>query len=179
MLNERLQKLDQDMLRVKIQNPMAVDLVEESFFQAIRAITDERKKHIADVVKNGLSRDDEAVITSKRLLLLLAQLDDLDIIFLIAYNRYWSQQDEFVQKHLAELTPTMAHMGSTPQEREKHFMREHRLERLEQFGLLLGELQIDSKTKQPVLESSGKSFKRGARRITPLGRMLLNYVDAE
>src|SRR5271157_3006609 len=57
LLEQRLGILEEGVLRRMLLDPIAVDVLEDSFTQAARATTEERLEHIANVVANGISVD--------------------------------------------------------------------------------------------------------------------------
>lgn len=181
ILGNRLDELDPKLLQAKLSDPLAIDLVEESFYQAIRAITVERKERIAATVKNGLARDDQGVEAGKRFLLLLAELDDIDLIFLMAYARHWDRNDPFIRENWEILKPIPVNhgRGSTIKDNEGAELREYRITRLEQLKLIRARYKVDSKTKAPVFDSNKRQFNRESTNVTTLGRLLLSFLDME
>ncbi len=179
VLNAKLSQLDQAALRTRLTDPHGVDLVEEGFYQAIRAVSEERKRQIADVVKHGLASDAQATTTAKRVLLLLAQLDEVDVIFLMAYHRGWARDREFTQKHWDVLKPVSREVGAPLEQRERAALHEYRKDRLVQLGLLEADYAIDTKTRMPVFDPSKRDFKRESYRVTSLGRLVLRHLDAD
>ena len=72
--------------------------MEDGFFQAVRALSEERIDYIASLIKNSLTDADLEEIAYKRLLSLLSELDDLDVLILKSYFGSIKQQQEFKVK---------------------------------------------------------------------------------
>ena len=68
ILDEQLQELDKELLEQKMRTEEFVDLFEDGAFQAARSLTDERKEHIAALLKNSLSSEDLDHVQEKQLL---------------------------------------------------------------------------------------------------------------
>lgn len=75
-LSDRLASADAESLRAKFDDPEVVDLFEEGAVQSVRALSEERRAYITQLVANGITGDEKARIEAKRLLNLLEQIDD-------------------------------------------------------------------------------------------------------
>src|SRR6476619_2722542 len=80
-----------------IKKPENIDLIEDGAYQAVRALTDERKNAIAKAVAKGIASEDQTKRDHKRIMNLLAQLDDEQITILAAYG------SGFVQSRMQEI----------------------------------------------------------------------------
>ena len=69
-------------VRSRLTDPENVNLFEEGAFQSVRALSNERKEYIANAVANGITGEAKDGLESKRLLNLLGELDDAEIIVL-------------------------------------------------------------------------------------------------
>ena len=89
--------------RAKVEARMleekSVDLMEDGFFQAARSLSEERIDHIASLLKNGLTGEDLEQSAYKRLLFILGELNDVEVIILKAYSMYGAEHREFSEKH--------------------------------------------------------------------------------
>jgi wyosine [tRNA(Phe)-imidazoG37] synthetase (radical SAM superfamily) len=90
ILNEKVVNLEE-----KINNQESVDLLEDSLLQSARALTRERKEYIASMLKNGLMKEEQTHAEKKKLLSILGELNDIEIIFL----KYYSLNLGIGQKH--------------------------------------------------------------------------------
>ena len=78
-------------------------------------MSDERKAYIASIVANGLSGEEKDRLETKRLLSLLREIDDDQVIILTSYlQRHWNDE-EFCERHDAVLAPRYVSNMSNPQ----------------------------------------------------------------
>ncbi|MEO8496478.1 MAG: hypothetical protein ABI614_15525 [Planctomycetota bacterium] len=156
-LDDRLRELEAT-LDERCNDPEVVDILEDSFFQAARAITDDRLDYIADMVANGLSQDELNFAEAKRMTWLLGQLEDVEIILLRSRlprtDRELKKDQEFRTRHTNHIHSTPVHLGSSPEEREKDAIRTSYFTHLQRLGLLADEAKL-----------------------TTLGRILLRYLN--
>lgn len=142
----------------------------------MRAITDERRQQIAQIVAEGLSGAKREAIDKKRLLLIFSQLDDEDMILLLNYvMRNRTKYDDFASKHAYQLEPLHATAFSDFPLRERAALRTAIEKKLERFGLI--KEKVRSRTGGvPMLADQmveqDKDFK-----ITELGRMILHEAS--
>jgi len=175
-LQSRIDLLHTEQKELIKTSPEHIDLFEEGAYQAVRAITDERRQQIAQIVAEGLSGEKREAIDKKRLLLIFSQLDDEDIILLMDYvMRNRTKYDEFASKHAYLLEPLYATAFSEPSVRERAALRTAIEKKLERFGLIQ-ETLVSRTSGVPGLADQmveqGKSF-----RITELGRMILHEAS--
>ena len=71
VLNDKLSHIPEEIINSIKTDESFIDLIEEGFFQASRAMTDERREYIASVLANGITDDSLAFEESKYLLKLL------------------------------------------------------------------------------------------------------------
>jgi hypothetical protein len=96
-LARRLASVEEAALRERLRDPENVALFEEGAYQAARAISEERRQRIAELVAAGIADDRRDYIESHRLLRLLGELDDGEVIILAGYLRkklardYWDR----------------------------------------------------------------------------------------
>jgi hypothetical protein len=110
-LNDRLAgDVDDGLLKERLRAPEYIDLFEEGAIQSARALSEERRNHIAELVASGISGDEKERIETKRLLRLLEEIDDDQIIILTSYLRKNRGNDEFFGKHKAVLETPRAHV---------------------------------------------------------------------
>lgn len=79
-------QIDDLQLESALCSKVGLDLFEEGIWQSARALTDERKSYIANLVCGGLSGADTKVHKVRHYLRLLNQLDDRQIVLLAKYH---------------------------------------------------------------------------------------------
>lgn len=158
-LDNKLSQLNVEFIKKELKKEECVDLFEEGFRQASRALSDERRAYIASVVKNGLSNEHISYIETKYILQLLESLNDAEVIWLRFYLEpsLGPVDVEFREKHQNILNPVSATLGSSQDEIDKEALQSSYAEHLERLGLLRPHYQIDSKTGIPRFDTfSGK-----------------------
>lgn len=88
-LEERVGDLEDNAVQEAIRSDGGVRLLEEALPHAARAQSDERIGHLASVVANGLSENKRTQTDRQRILHLLSQLDDVEVILLRGRLMTW------------------------------------------------------------------------------------------
>jgi len=168
LLGEEVSALDMYDASERMKRPDNVDLIEDGARQAARALTDERKRFIARAVAAGISADDRDKINEKRILGLLGELDDEEVLLLDAYNS--NDHEKF-----RRLRPEPAFIGSPADVIDRDALYEAAGTKLERLSLLEQKVRLDSKTKLPEFDTfTGRP--KGYRQITRLGRLVLHRI---
>lgn len=176
-LDTRLSKIQSEKITELITDEKFIDLIEEGFTQASRATSDERRKYIASIIENGIN--DEAIDfqDSKYLLKLLSELNDMEIIWLRFYLEPTTNGDiDFRNRHNNILTPISAYNGADKETFNKSSLQDSYKEHLERLKLIESRLQFDRKTGFPDFDKTTGKPKTSGRRITYLGKMLLEQI---
>jgi hypothetical protein len=161
LLADRLSGLQQDFVRERMLREEFTALLEEAFPQAGRASTQERRAHIAALLKNSIASDDLAHEQEKELLTMLGQLNDSELIILGWYGSgatYIGQTDEYYERHEDVLYSSRLETNAPEEKRRDAALKEASRAKLRRLGLA-----------QP-----GKT---GRDQITELGRLLLREID--
>ena len=87
-LQLRVDALDEALIREHLKDPERIDLIEDGAEQATRALSDGRREYIAKLVAEGICGEDKAKIEAKRMLRLLRDLDDDQVIILTSYSHH-------------------------------------------------------------------------------------------
>lgn len=176
-LDERISKIPTEKINSLLNNEDFIDLIEEGFFQASRAITDERRQYIASIISAGITDETLQLNESKQLLKILAELNDIEIIWLRFYLVPTSDGDEeFRQKHNNILESIHTYMGSDDEAITKAALQNSYKEHLERLELIKHRIRIDRKTNIPEFDTSTGKPKKSYSTITILGRLLLKQI---
>lgn len=175
-LDEKLSKISSEKITSLIENEDFLDLVEEGFVQASRAITDERRKYIASVVTNGITDEMIQLHESKYLLNILQELNDTEIIWL----RYYlvptiGGDEEFRNKHKNILDHVQTYIGVDNETLSKSAIQKSYTEHLERLELIDQKIRFDRSKGIPEYDTSGKP-KKSYTNITTLGRLVLKQI---
>jgi len=132
------------------------DIFEEGMLQAGRALSEERRQYLANVLFMGLSEEALDHARVKKLLFILDDLLDQEIVWLAYLNLgIGDEAEEFYEIHRGVLEPVTAVIGSDQDELDSAALQEAYQHRLTQLGLVENETAV-----------------------TPLGRLLLRYIEA-
>ncbi len=180
ILESKIKENDKPRIEQRIASPESVDLMEDAFHQASRALSEERKEYIASLLKNSLTDEDLKHIKYKRLLSLLGELNDLEILILKSYivdHRGHFQFDEFWATHADVLTPPQASLTSSREENEKHTIFQTHNTHLGILGLIKPRFKKPKKGEFPEFDEKTGMIKAQGYEITELGRLLLRSID--
>lgn len=181
LLEERLGKLEQEALKAKVSQPLVIDLLEDAFTQAARATSQERLDHIANVIANGISDDELNEAETKRMLWLLGQLNDAEIVILRSKlaetNEDRVADADFWKKHEQLLAPDMTHMGSTEGEFEEAALKASYRQHLQDLGLTRHRFPRPRRGEVPEFDDKTGMMKATGADLTRLGKMLLRYLN--
>ena len=180
LLEERLGNLEKDFLEKRLQEPAAVDLLEDAFLQAARATSRERLEHIANVIANGLSEEELQQAEVKRMLWLLGQINECEVIILrsrLVSTREDIQADaEFRNKHAEMLAPDTSHLGSSEDEFEQVALKSSYRQHLYDLGLLRLRFAKPKRGELPEFDDKTGTIKASGSDVTRLGKMLLRHL---
>lgn len=177
LLAENLSRISEESISRAISNSEGIDLIEEGFAQASRAITYERRKYIAEIVRYGLDAGSTEYNESKFIMKMLGELNDSEIIWLKYFeDPVISRNKEFYEANKNILHPVVAHMGSDTKTFEKAEIQKSYKEHLERLGLISSKIRIDNKTKLPEFDPQTGHPKTSYTTVTRLGRMVLKQI---
>ena len=167
-------KVEARMLKEK-----SVDLMEDGFLQAARALSEERIEYIASLLKNSLTDEDLERSAYKRLLFLLGEINDVEVIILKSYSIYGAEHQEFWENHKEVLAVPAAYFGASQEEIDKHAIYETYKANLAHLGLLRIRFKKPKRGELPELDEKTGMVKASGHDITSLGRLLLRSIDQD
>lgn len=181
LLDERLKKVEQERLSAKLTEPPVVDILEDGFTQAARATTSARLENIANVVANGIAAEELKQAEAKRMLWLLGQLNDAEVVILRSeLARTFEDGDrdaEFRERHKELLAPAATPLGSRKEEFESAALKASYRRHLHDLGLICYRFSEPRKGELPEFDTSTGMMKANGADATRLGKMLLRYLD--
>jgi hypothetical protein len=177
VLDIKLQHIQEDLREQKLKSAEGIDLLEDSMNQASRAFTDERREYIANLLKNSLMLDDLEHTAKKKLLSILNELNDIEIVMLKYHSLNSVQKDEFVEKHNEVFAAIPAYMGSSQEILDKATMREAYQRKLVELRLLRPVYKRLKKGEIPDFDEETGMPKVTGHRITAWGKLFLRYIE--
>lgn len=175
-LDQKLAGLSEEEAKTRLQSRIALDVFEEGALLSIRALTVERQEQISTAVANGLLGDESELIEAKRVLQLLRELDDAQVIVLASKLLKFGGDSDFRDKHKNVLEPEMRHMGSSREEIDRGIVKDIADQRLLSLGLIRHRFKPVKKGELPEFDPKTGMMKTSGTEITPLGKLLLRKI---
>lgn len=177
ILDEKLSNVSSlDMNKLK-ENEQFVDLVEESFIQASRAITESRREKIASIIANGVTDEEINSTQSKYLYKVLQELNEEEIIWLRRFaHKYLGGDENFKKTFENVLKITRYTRDMTQEDRIRIAVQNSYFEHLERLNLVISHYKINEETGAPEFETHTGRPKVMRRELTPLGKLLLEQT---
>ena len=97
----------------------SIDLM-DGFLQAARALSEERIEYIASLLKNSLTDEGLEQNAYKRLLFLLGEISDVEVIILKFCSRSGADYQEFWENHKEVLDAPAQYLGAPQEEIDKY-----------------------------------------------------------
>lgn len=188
-LAEKLADFEKSFLDEQAKRSDFCELIEESFHQAARSTTDDRRQYVANLITTGLREDQHDYLKARFLLRILGQLNDAEILILCHYSiQYPAAATEFARNNPGLFGPWISGKNETP---EAEAIRKGYNEHLADLGLLDREYKtegdsysdfrrtsVDANDVRDALEAISKSAKVVVSNlnISELGRLLLKFI---
>lgn len=178
-LEAKINEEDKDNIMERIKNPESIDLLEDSFIQASRALSEERKDYIASLLKNSLTDEKLKYIEYKKLLILLGDLNDIEILMLKLYvlKRNSPEYNEFLKLHRSTLAFRAPSRDSSQEEKDKYTVYQTHSRHLLSIGLLKSVFPRPREDTETMFDVDTGTLLATETQITPLGRLLLKSID--
>lgn len=164
-------------IEARMLEEKSIDLMEDGFLQAARALSEERTEYIASLLKNSLTDEDLEQSAYKRLLFLLGEINDVEVIILKFYSRNISDYEKFREKHKDVLIRTIVTLGSPQEVVDRDAIRETYETNLVSMGLIKPMFNRPWRDELPELDEETGMMKSSGYYITDLGRLLLRVID--
>jgi hypothetical protein len=142
--------------------PEQLALFEDGAAAAVKATSEDRVDTIARIVAAGLTNDDAKAADQRRLLDLLNELSDEDVVVLCSYTHRYGRDPGWRELHKASLSPVAVHMQSSEGEMDQGTMRDIRKAKLVRLRVL-----------EEKPSSNGRSTSTD---LTRIGRFVLRHL---
>lgn len=172
MLETKVSTIEEEVLGIKMTSVEGIDLFEDCAFQVARAFSDERKEQIASLYKNSLTDEELEHLHYKKLLVILSELSDIEIL-LLKYHSHSTSADKavFWEQHKSALEYEVATFGSPRDGLQRvidiEVIHDSYGAKIVSAGLLEIEYDSDQTQGQRVIGYS----------VTGLGLLLLRSID--
>lgn len=153
-----------------------VEIVEETLRQAGWASSEERREYLASLLVNSLTDKELHLIQKKKILYILGEVNDAEILMLRMYSLSAAAASEFSQRHPELFGSYNPSLGAPQSAHDKSAIREGYRYKLEEIGLIKP-TYLDLKNNEiPKFDDRGRR-KPNNFRASNLGRLLLRYID--
>ncbi len=170
-----LDAFEKHVIEEKMKTPEAVDLLEDCYYGAARALSQERIDHLANLYVTGITSEQADHETNKKLITLLNQLTDAEVIWLSHLAQFQHIGTE-IDKHEEVLTPRTAWMGGSVEDFDAEAVQEAWKDRLIQLGLAHAKISRGTGDLGFEMDRHSGEWRRDSPEATWLGRMLLNVI---
>jgi hypothetical protein len=179
ILAAKLVIIEEEVLRQKMKQPQFLDLFEDAAYQSVKSANEQRLEYIANLLKNSLTDEEVEIINYKIILSLLGEINDIEIILLQYHglNVNPAQREEFYKSHLEVLKAPIAVMGSPQPIIDRSTVYKTHRTHLVRLGLLKITFKKPKKGEIPEFDEKTGMIEAKGHEITPLGRLLLRYID--
>lgn len=177
MLGERLSQLDREAVAERAILPEAIDVFEDGAVQAARALSTQRIEYIARLVAGGMTGEERDATQAKRLLKLLAEIDDEQIILLANFLRKNLEDRAFQERHKDILRPAASLVDAPDDVRHRALaIHELALQQLLSLGLIKNQFDSGRRGRSPDFDPRTGTLKVTGQTLTPLGGILLDQL---
>jgi hypothetical protein len=178
-LDQKVAGLEQQRVQQEFSRPEFIDLLEDGFVHASRALSDERLEYLASLLKNSLSEQQLSYLESKRLLALLSELNDMEVIILASchWDNTSHANPSFWERHEEVLRPHAADLGSPDHEIDEAAIYDSYRQHLTRLGLLKPHFRTPRQGQPPEFDEQTGTLKATGHEITRLGELLLRQID--
>lgn len=178
-LETKISVKEQVKVKDKLNSEESIDILEDGFIFASRALSQERLDYIASLLKNSLTEPEVKHIEYKRLLGILGQLNDIEILTLKSYVLHQTpgEEQEFWKKHGDIIRVPPAVMGSTQDEIDKYVIHQTHKNNLVALNLLKPRFKKPKKGEFPEFDDKTGMIKASSHEVTSLGRLFLRAID--
>ena len=175
-LHGRLDKVDPPLVKDRPFDPIFPELLEDGCLHAARAASPERIDYIATMIVNGITRGAARRLDHRYLMQLLGELNDVEVLLLIAAAKDGSDADTFWRRHEQVLTVPLDGPSATPEEADRAAVYDSYCEHLERLGLVTF-IAFDPSVAEHGGRREDGYIRAGALRVMPLGRLLLEAME--
>jgi len=161
IFSSKICNMSEEEVEQKFHTPEFLDVFENCIYQAIRTISDDRLEYLASILEKSLTEEQTKHLQTKRLLLILSELNDAEVIILQSYGFKNPNNSEFKRQHNSIFQNAHIPNRATEEEREEYSIYMSYRDHLINLGLI-----------GPTANKSGSS----QLYLTPLGSMLLKLL---
>lgn len=177
VLNDRVKYIERETVELKMRSEEFTDLLEDGLTQAARAMTEERRNYIASLLANSITNEELSHIEEKKLLALLGELNDAEILTLKFYSLRSDKRREMATLHKDLFEPIHRSFGASQANIDKGALRDSYRSKLVELGLLDLEYKRITKGQSPEFDERTGRIKATGYKVTSLGKLLIRSIE--
>jgi hypothetical protein len=177
-LDERIAGLEQHLIGGALSDPEFIDLIEEALRQSARAISNERRIYLAELVANSLTDLEIAHSESKHLMRILGELSDVEILWLKWFYLVKSNKSArpFEELHKDALDFQLPTVGSPESEKDRHAVKKSYINHLNRCGLIQDAERAPTPNEDPRFARMRKLLPSEDKEISQFGSLMLRSI---
>ena len=179
ILNYKIKNAERRIEEHELKTEEFTDLLEDALGQASRALSKERLEYIASLLKNSLTNEELEHIENKKLLSLLGELNDAEIIWLQSFLPSPYVSEEFLEKHEKVLSILPLYEDCSESAEDKQAVQKSYKEKLIQLGLLNAVYERYRQDEFPKFDEKTGKLKVSHYQISTLGYSLLRIIGVK
>lgn len=177
ILEQRLSTLEESFLRSQLSNEEFVGIMEEAMIQASRSTSNDRREYLASIVASGLTDKEIEYNETRRILTILGELSDAEVILLRSYLvRTIGGDEEFREKHKNIVMRQQPVIAAPQIEKDKYAITVNYREHLISMGLLENEYQLERETGLQKIDTFTNAPEIRGRSLTGMGIFFLRQI---
>lgn len=177
VLNHKIKNAETKIEEHELKTKEFTDLLEDALGQAARALSKERIEYISSLLKNSLTDEEVKQIENKKLLSILNEINDSEIIWLQSYALYDEEQTKYFEKHENVLEIYSTDFQDTPKEYDRQSIQISYKQKLIQLGLLKEKFKQAGKGQLPEIDYNTGKTKVSHYEVSGFGNALLRAID--
>jgi len=184
ILAEKIEeKLNQDQYKEITNDKSLIMLFEKSI--RFSSETDSLDKYVyySEFIINSVKNKTVEQIQKERLLTILSELNEIEIILLISYGLSLTinqvKANEFIEKNKQIIAPEPRYLSEPFEKCYAEKFNEQYNQNLEKLGIISYDLVYDRETKIPIVDEVAKKLERRGYVLTIIGKLLFDFIGAD
>ncbi|MDE0689681.1 MAG: hypothetical protein OXI61_16045 [Candidatus Poribacteria bacterium] len=178
-LEAKIDPEEKEKIEAKMLEEKSIDLMEDGFLQAARALSEERIDYIASLLKNGLTDEDLEHIAYKKLLSILGEINDIEVLILKSHSMTLIKAQEFRTTHNNILNRPIVSLYAPQDELDKATIYETYEINLARLDLIERRFKKPLQGESPKFDEKTGMMEAQGYSITSLGMLLLRSIDQD
>jgi hypothetical protein len=187
ILNYKIKNAERKIEDHELKTEEFTDLLEDALGQASRALSKERLEYIASLLKNSLTDEELEHFGKKKLLSLLNELNDAEVIWLRSYafkirhtmSEDYKQYFETHKKVLQPYNPSMRYLNVPQEIINKDAIMQSYINNLLKLNLIKEKFEKRRDGRRLKFDEKTGKIKSSDIYCSSLGEMLLKYIDLD